>query len=348
MRRRPHLRRWVIGLVVIGSATAALTWWLSRSDGPAPELTLYGNIDQREVSLAFTDSERVADVLVEEGDRVRPGDPLARLQTDRLELLIAQAQHQVDAQVAMVDRLRNGSRPEEIDRARANVAAAAAQAENADLQYERVSALLASSGVSQQDVDRAKAAMDVADAQLAASQDALDLVMAGARAEDVAQAEAARGVSEAQLGLLHQQLDDATLVSPVGGVVRSRLVEPGEIASPQRPVVTIAVEDPKWVRAYVAETDLPQVQPGTKAYVTADGVDGRRFDGWIGFVSSVAEFTPKTIQTEALRTSLVYEVRVFVEDPSDELRMGMPVTVVLPSDTSATAPAATPATTPPP
>lgn len=151
--------------------------------------------------------------------------------------------------------------------------------------------------------------MDVADAQLAASQDALALVMAGARPEDVAQAEAVHGAGEAQLALLRRQLNDATLVSPVDGVVRARLMEPGEIASPQRAVVTIAVEDPKWVRAYVPETDLPRVRPGATAYVVADGVSDHRFDGRIKFVSSVAEFTPKTIQTEALRTSLVYEVR---------------------------------------
>lgn len=328
---------------MVAVSAGAFAAWLSRSDGLSQELTLYGNIDQREVALAFVDSERVAAVLVEEGDRVAAGEPLARLQTDRLELQIAQAQQQVAAQQAAVDRLRNGSLPEEIAKARADVAAATAQAQHAHRQYARVSGLLAGAGVSQQDVDRAQAAMDVADAQLAASENALDLVLAGARPEDIAHAEAVRAASEAQLALLRQRLSDATLVAPVDGVVRSRLVEAGEIASPQRPVVTIAVEDPKWVRAYVAQTDLTRVRPGATAHVVADGVSGR-FDGWIGFVSSVAEFTPKTIQTEALRTSLVYEIRVFVEDPSDVLRLGMPVTVVLPGSEPTSAPVEPPPT----
>ena len=328
---------------MVAVSAGAFAAWLSRSDGLSQELTLYGNIDQREVALAFVDSERVAAVLVEEGDRVAAGEPLARLQTDRLELQIAQAQQQVAAQQAAVDRLRNGSLPEEIAKARADVAAATAQAQHAHRQYARVSGLLAGTGVSQQDVDRAQAAMDVADAQLAASENALDLVLAGARPEDIAHAEAVRAASEAQLALLRQRLSDATLVAPVDGVVRSRLVEAGEIASPQRPVVTIAVEDPKWVRAYVAQTDLTRVRPGATAHVVADGVSGR-FDGWIGFVSSVAEFTPKTIQTEALRTSLVYEIRVFVEDPADVLRLGMPVTVVLPGSEPTSAPVEPPPT----
>jgi HlyD family secretion protein len=99
------------------------------------------------------------------------------------------------------------------------------------------------------------------------------------------------------------------------------------MASPQRPVYSLAITDPKWVRAYVSEPDLGKVQHGMAAWVVVDSFPNRRFDGWIGFISPVAEFTPKTVQTEELRTSLVYEVRVFVKDPSDELRLGMPATV---------------------
>jgi HlyD family secretion protein len=106
-------------------------------------------------------------------------------------------------------------------------------------------------------------------------------------------------------------------------------MEPGEIASPQRPVVSLAVVDPKWVRTYVAEADLGKVHPGMSARVFSDSFPGRPFTGWVGFVSPVAEFTPRTVQTTELRTSLVYEVRVFVQDGQDELRLGMPASVDL-------------------
>jgi HlyD family secretion protein len=112
--------------------------------------------------------------------------------------------------------------------------------------------------------------------------------------------------------------------------VRSRIVEPGEIASPQKSAFTLAITDPKWVRVYVAETDLGSVREGLSASVTVDAFSGRRFSGWVGFISPVAEFTPKSVETTELRSSLVYEVRVFVRDPGDDLRLGMPATVHLP------------------
>ena len=102
------------------------------------------------------------------------------------------------------------------------------------------------------------------------------------------------------------------------------------MVSPQKPAFSLAITDPKWVRAYVTETDLGHVHPGMKAVVTVDAFPNRGFDGWVGFISPVAEFTPKTVQTTDLRTSLVYEIRVFVTDPDDDLRLGMPATVHLP------------------
>jgi HlyD family secretion protein len=99
------------------------------------------------------------------------------------------------------------------------------------------------------------------------------------------------------------------------------------MSSPQRPVFSLAIIDPKWVRAYVSETDLGKIRPGMAAFVAIDSFPNQRFEAWIGFISPVAEFTPKAVQVEELRTSLVYEVRVFVKDPTDVLRLGMPATV---------------------
>jgi HlyD family secretion protein len=104
-------------------------------------------------------------------------------------------------------------------------------------------------------------------------------------------------------------------------------MEPGEMASPQRPVFSLAVIDPKWVRAYVAEADLGKLRMGMPASIVIDSFPDQRFKGWVGFVSPVAEFTPKNVETEELRTSLVYEVRVFVKDPDDDLHLGSPATV---------------------
>jgi HlyD family secretion protein len=323
----------VMILVLAGIAAAGSTWWLTSGSEPARDLMLYGNVDLRQVALAFNNSERIAAVLVQEGDRVERGQVLARLDGSRLEPQVAQAEARVAARRHAVERLRNGSRPEEIAQARANVASAKADATNARGQYERLETLAHNSagrGVSQQDLDNAKAALDVAEAKLAVNQKVLDLAIVGARKEDIGQAEAELRADEAQLAFLRQELADVQLVAPVDAVVRTRLMEPGEMASPQRPVFSLAITDPKWVRAYVAEPDLGKLRTGMTASVAVDSFPDRRFEGWVGFISPVAEFTPKTVQTEELRTSLVYEVRVFVKDPSDQLHLGSPTTVHLP------------------
>jgi HlyD family secretion protein len=180
-------------------------------------------------------------------------------------------------------------------------------AANASRQYNRAAQLMGASGgrnISRQDYENAKAAMDSANAKVNAS--------------------------KAQLAILQQQLNDADLYAPTNATVRTRVLEPGEMASPQRPVLALAMTDPKWVRVYVVESDLGKLRPGMAATVSVDGFPNRPFQGWVGFISSMAEFTPKNIETAELRTSLVYEVRVFVKDPLDVMRLGMPATVHLP------------------
>jgi membrane fusion protein PltH len=323
------MRRILITASVLAIAGAAGFWWVTHRGAAPTELTLYGNVDLRQVDLAFNGSERIAAINAQEGDRVHQGEVLARLDTRRLEPQVAQAEAQVAAQRAVVERMHNGSRPEEIAQSRANLEQAKADAANASAQHQRKNDLLAKNAGTQMDFDNAKAALDMAEARVKLNQSALDLTLAGPRKEDIAQAEAQLHGNEAQLAYLRQQLADAQLTAPVDGVVRSRLMERGEMASPQRPVFSLALTDPKWVRAYVQEIDLGKVHPGTKATVTVDSFPERGFEGWIGFISPVAEFTPKDVQTPELRTSLVYEVRVFVNDPSDDLRLGMPATVHL-------------------
>lgn len=327
------MKRSIVIIVIAAVAIAAgLAWWLTRRENDSGELILYGNVDLRQVQLSFNNSERIAAVLVHEGEHVRQGQVLARLDTRRLEPQVAQAQAEVAAQRQVVQRLRNGTRPEEIAQARANVESAQAEAVNARQQYERVkSAAEFSAGraVRQQDVDSAKSALEVAEAKLLVNRRGLDLAVTGPRKEEIAEAEARLRANEAQLALLREQLVDAQLVAPIDAVVRNRILEPGEMVSPQKPVFSLAITDPKWVRAYVAETDLGKIRQDMAATVMVDSFPERRFEGWIGFISPVAEFTPKAVQTEELRSSLVYEVRVFVKDPNDDLRLGMPATVYL-------------------
>ena len=322
----------VVPIVLAALAASGLAWWLTHRHAASNEIVLYGNIDLREVDLAFNDSQRVASVLVREGDNVRKGQVLARLDTSRLEPELMQAEAQAAAQRAVVDRMHHGSRPQEIAQARANLALALADARQTRDNYQRFEAVSnTSSGraVSRQEVDDAKAQADVSDAKVAVSRKALQLALIGPREEDIAQAEALLDGEQAQVALLKQELADAELRAPLDAVVRSRIAEPGDMASPQKTALTLAIMNPKWVRAYVSETDLGRVRPGMPATVAVDSFPGKRFGGWVGFISPEAEFTPKTVQTQELRSSLVYEIRVFVKDPSDSLRLGMPATVYL-------------------
>ena len=326
----------VLGLLVLLAIATGFGlgwWWTTTHHQSAKELTLHGNIDLRQVNLPFNGSERISQVLAQEGDRVKRGQLLARLDTSRLSPQLAKAEAELAIQQQVVNRLHHGNRPEEIAQARASVDASRADAVNERGQYERLRALSDSSSgraLSRKDLDAAKDASDASQARLRVSQKALELELAGPRKEDIAQAEAQLRATKAQLALLRQQFKDADLLAPLDAVVRSRIVEPGEIASPQKAAFTLAITDPKWVRAYVSETDLGSLREGLKATVTADAFPGRSFLGWVGFISPVAEFTPKSVETSELRPDLVYQVRVFVQDPANELRLGMPTTVHLP------------------
>jgi HlyD family secretion protein len=321
------MKRIVIISLVLAFAAGGGWWWYRQGEQGPAALALYGNVDFRQVTLAFNGNGPVSEVLVEEGAQVKQGQVIGRLNTSRIVPQIDQAEAQVAAQQATLTRLKNGNRPEEIAQARANLAAADAEAANARLQLERQIALVPRAAVSQQALDNARSNSAVAEARLMSSQKALDLLVAGTRIEEIQGAAAELRAAEAQVALLRAQLADTELKAPVDAVVRSRLIEPGEMASPTRAAFSLATISPKWVRAYVSEAQLGLVRMGMKAEVRVDSFPGRPFSGWIGFISSVAEFTPKTVQTEELRASLVFEVRVFVEDPDNGLRLGMPATV---------------------
>ena len=320
-------------LAVLVLAAAYGVWWWMHGRGARDALILYGNVYLRQVDLAFNDSERVTEVLAKEGDRISKGQVLARLDTGRLQPQLDQAEALAAAQSSAVDRLRHGNRPQEIAQARANLAQAQADAADAEAKRGRVQDLWDRSqgkAMSRQDLDDATNAAKAADAKVQAQQKALELQVLGPRKEDISQAEAQLRADQAQIALLKREVADAQLVAPSNGVVRSRVLEPGDMASPQKTAFSLAIVDPKWVRAYVSEPDLGHVRQGERANVSVDSFPGRTFPGWVGFISPMAEFTPKSVETQDLRSSLVYEIRIFVDDPSDQLRLGMPATVVLP------------------
>ena len=264
------------------------------------ELVLQGNVDVREVSLAFRQSDRILEMLAEEGDRVQKGQVLARLDTRELKLQLQRLNAEIAAQQSTVDKLHNGTRPEEIRQAEGNLRQAQDNAYH--------------------DMESKQATMSVAEA-------ALQEAKAGPRQEDIAGAEAGlQALRNEQLRYIYL-LSQYELQAPDDGVIRSRLLEAGDMASPSKPVFKLSLPGKKWVRAYVPETELGRVYEGQQARVYIDSLPGKAIGGQVGYISGTAEFTPKNVQTEELRTSLVYEVRVYVDDADNVLRLGMPATV---------------------
>ena len=317
----------IIGAAVLGVAGSSAWFFSNHGEKDNSVLVLYGNVDIRQVELAFNVSDRIAQMPVKEGERVKKGQLLAKLETVRLEHNAELLRAQMASQQQVVSRLEAGSRPEEILKAEADADAARIEAENAESDYQRAKTLAAQHFVAQQQADDAHAKADAAQAQYRSAQEALKLVRLGPRKEDIAAARAQLQADSAALTVARKALDDASLYAPDDGIIQDRILEPGDIASPQRPVYTLALTDPLWVRAYVQESDLGRIKAGMRAEVTTDSYPGKQYAGWIGYISPTAEFTPKTVETPDLRSRLVYQVRIFACNPQGELRLGMPATV---------------------
>jgi len=317
----------VLLLVVSGAAYGYLRMQKIKQDELAGPVKIYGTIDIRDAALAFTEQEKIVEILVEEGQRVEAGQLLARLRTDRLDASIAEAEAKVAAQQEVVNRLVNGNRPQEIAQARAEVDAARVRADNVRQVLQRLEKTSGSGATSVQDLDDAKSQLKVELAQLKVREKKLNLVTEGARQEDISSAKHQLEALQAKLTLLQVRLGEMSLFAPSAGIIQNRILEVGELAGPAKPVFTLALTDPKWVRAYLPEPMLGRVNVGMKAQVFSDSFPGQPIEGWVGFISPVAEFTPRAVATEDLRTKLVYETRIFVTDKQDRLRLGMPVTV---------------------
>ncbi|MEJ2200515.1 MAG: secretion protein HlyD [Desulfuromonadaceae bacterium] len=317
-------------LVLVALLGAAFYCWREqRQPVAAADLTLFGNVDIRKVDLGFRVGGRLAVLPFQEGDRIAAGALVARLDPtpyqDELNLALAQ-QQQAEAQLA---KLEAGSRPQETAQAEALVRERQATLDNLDLEYKRLQALLESGAVARQVFDNISATRAEARARLATSREGLNLAREGFRSEDIAAARADLRAAEARTAVARTRLEDIRCLAPAEGAVLTRVEEPGAIVAAGQTVLTLSLDTPVWIRAYIEEPDLGRIYPGMPARVFTDSRPQQPYRGQIGFISPEAEFTPKTVQTEELRTRLVYQLRIIADNPDQGLRQGMPVTVTL-------------------
>jgi len=322
-------RRLPLVILVLLLCAGVGFWYLQthRRSATPGLLQLYGNVDIREVNLGFRVTGRLKAVLRDEGDAVRAGDVLARLDDEPYRHELDGAHQQVNSLKARLQLLEAGNRPEEIAQARAQVHEREVSFANAERIYKRQQELFVSRTVSVQERDDAEAAYQEAESRLHSAREQLKLLEAGFRTEDITQAKAdlARAQSAENTAELH--MEDTVLKAPAEGVVLTRAQEPGAILQTGTTVLTVSLQKPVWVRAYIEEPELGKIHPGTTAAVLTDSRPGKEYRGTIGYISPRAEFTPKSVETPELRTSLVYRLRVVVEDADEGLRQGMPVTV---------------------
>ena len=327
-------RKLPVLLILIAFLAAGAYYWNMQRREPAAKdlLTLYGNVDIRKVDLGFRVGGKISEIAFQEGDRVQSGQIIARLENtpyqDELNLALAQ-QEQAAANLA---KMEAGSRPQEITQAEALVRERQATASNLEIEYRRLDSLLKINAIARQLFDNVNAGLTEAKARLATAEEGLKLAREGFRTEDINAAQAALHAAEARSAGARTRLDDTLCKAPDTGIILTRVEEPGAIVSTGQTVLTLSLDTPVWIRAYIEEPDLGRIYPGMTAQVFTDSRPQQPFTGHVGYISPEAEFTPKTVQTKELRTRLVYQVRIIADNPDYGLRQGMPVTVKLRAD----------------
>ena len=332
-------------------------WEQLRNGHHADYLELFGNVEIRRTNLGFRVPGRIESIAFEEGDFVTKGEVIATLDRRPNEESLAVAQAQLDRAVAELERMENGSRPQEIEQASASLAEYRATLRLQVAELERAAKLLPGRAISQSEYDAILAKRDEAEARVRRGKETLDLLEEGSRQEDIAIAKAHLAEAKANLDRATTALEDTALVCPNDGVILTRIEEPGAVVQTGQNVVTLSLKDAVWVYVYVPEPELGRVAPGMKAEIFTDTkrtsdsrlqASGRSFEdqsrspkpdarspkpeaylGQVGYISPEAEFTPKNVETPQLRTNLVYRVRIIADAPDDGLRQGMPVTVRL-------------------
>jgi HlyD family secretion protein len=320
----------VIGVVVL--ALLGLGAWLAFGRGDGGEVVLFasGTVEATQADLGFQLGGRIARIGVVEGETVRAGDELARLDAAELEARRSAAQAQVDGARAVLVEMQRGARPEELRQATAAELAARERMQEAARLLERTRALEAGGAVSREALDQAQSAYEIARAQREQAREQQGIVRLGPRAERIAAQEALVRQAESALAQADAALANAIITAPFDGLITVRHRQPGEAVGPGAPVLTLMNPADRWVRIYVRQDAVGRVSIGQTARIRTDSEPGRDYGGRVTFIGSQAEFTPRNVQTAEQRVRLVYAVRVAITDDAGMvLKPGLPADVTL-------------------
>jgi len=316
----------VIPLLIVLCAVggAVYYFWLSAKPQITNTLKLSGNIETHESLVGFQVQGRIADLPIEEGQWVEQGALLAKLDTRDYEQQVSIDEAALKLQRSQLDLGLAGTRRQELAAAEQVLLDAKADLAQKQLDFQRADTLYRQQVGPQQTRDQAETNLKRAQATVDRAQQQYDEAVEGTRREQIAIQRAGVAQAEQKLRLSRINLQYATLRAPKSGVVLVRQAELGEVVAPNTPVVTLGDLDNVWLRAYVSETDLGRIRWGQPAVIRTDTYPGKTYAGRISFISSKAEFTPKSVQTYQERVTLVYRIKIDVDNPHHELKPGMP------------------------
>ena len=305
----------ILAIVILSSACQE-----ADDDG---SISASGHIEATEIRLAAKVGGRLLEAPLEEGRTVAAGDLVARFETTDAEHRLAQARANVEAADAQLRLLLAGSRAEDLRRAEDQLAQARAELDAATRDLKRLSGLAERGSATEKSRDDAATRAEVAERAVAAATAQLDKLVAGPRRQEVEAARAQRASTEAMVAAVEQQITDAAVLAPVDGVITTRVAEPGEILPPGATIAVLTDLSRPWLTVWIDEPSLSRVVLGQKVAVLIDGSD-RTFEGTVSFISPVAEFTPKNVQTPDERAKLVFRVKVQLANPEGIFKPGMP------------------------
>lgn len=314
----------MILLIAAGAAAFYLYPRFVKKPAPTNVLTLSGNIEAHESLVSFKVQGRIVDLPIQEGQQVEQGALLAHLEDADFKQKVAIDEANVAVRQSNLALTLAGTREQEKRAAQQAVIDAKADLDQKKLDNDRAQQLFAKDEIAAQERDQAATALKRSDANYLAAQQRYDEAEEGSRKEDIAIAHANLAAANTNLGLSRIDESYTTLRAPSTGVIAVRQAELGEVVGPGSPIVTLDDLDHIWLRAYIAEPDLARIHWGQDATITTDSYPGKQYHGRISFISPDAEFTPKSVQTYAERVTLVYRIKIDIDNPNHELKPGMP------------------------
>ncbi len=317
----------IIPIAAVIVILAVAVFYTFRGKGDDGALVLSGTVEVTEVHVGFKIPGRMTDLLTDEGRKVAKGERLALLDNRELAAIVGRERAVLEEASSRLKELQAGSRPQEIEQAKANLAAQEAELVKARKDRERAEILYGNGAISAAQYDGLVTAYDNRRAQMRYAVERLGLVKEGPRKEDIEAGRARVSQARAALAASEERLKDTVIYAPLPGVVLKKHAEPGETIAQGAPVVTIGDLERPWVKVYVKEAKLGLVKLGQKATITTDTYRDRSYEGTVTSISSEAEFTPKNVQTQEERVKLVFAVKVSVKNDKDELKPGMPADV---------------------